>query len=132
MKLFDWLNCGAYAVVNITGDTYCSSALKAASLRLNNLAASAILTVLSTVFTVIVRLGITALTVLAVYLIATRVDTFKEKLDDPTLILVIVGLSAFAISCFFIAVYSDAMESIYTTYLLDAEAGGKQGSNCPK
>jgi len=48
------------------------------------------------------------------------------------LILVIVGLSAFAISCFFIAVYSDAMESIYTTYLLDAEAGGKQGSNCPK
>lgn len=72
------------------------------------------------------------MTVLAVYLIATKVDTFKATLDDPTLILVIVGLSAFAISCFFIAVYSDSMESIYTTYLLDAEAGGKPGSNCPK
>ena len=55
MKLFDWLNCGAYAVVNITGDSYCDSALKAASLRLNNLAASAILTVLSTVLFILFR-----------------------------------------------------------------------------
>ncbi len=69
---------------------------------------------------------------LAVYLIATKVETFKAHLEDPTLILVIVGLAAFAISCFFIAVYSDAMESIYTTYLVDAEAGGKSSNNCPK
>lgn len=55
MKLFDWLNSGAYAVVNITGDSYCNSALKAASLRLNNLAATAILSVLSTVLFVLFR-----------------------------------------------------------------------------
>ena len=49
MKLFDWLNMGAYTVVNVVGDSYCDSALKATSLRINNLASSAILTVLQTV-----------------------------------------------------------------------------------
>jgi hypothetical protein len=75
-------------------------------------------------------LGITALTVLAVYIIATNVDSYKSSLQDPTLLLVVVGLLAFAVSCFFIAVYSDAMESIYTTFLLDVEAGGKK-DKCP-
>lgn len=55
MKLFDWLNTGAYTVVNIVGDSYCTSALKAASIRLNNLASTAILGVLSTVNNVIFR-----------------------------------------------------------------------------
>jgi hypothetical protein len=54
-------------------------------------------------------LGITALTVLVVYIIATNTSQYKESIEDPTLILVIVGLLAFAISCFFISVYSDAM-----------------------
>jgi hypothetical protein len=49
MKLFDWLNGGAYTIVNITGDSYCDSALKSASIRLNNLASTSILIVLQTV-----------------------------------------------------------------------------------
>jgi len=39
--------------------------------------------------------------------------------QDSTFLLVLVGLAAFAISCFFISIYSEAMEAIYTTYLLD-------------
>ena len=42
----------------------------------------------------------------------------------------IVGLLAFAVSCFFCYVYSDAMEYIYVTYLLDVEAGGSD-DKCP-
>lgn len=124
MKIFDWLNMGAYTVVNVVGDSYCDSALKAASLRINNLASSAILTVLQTVFTIIVRVGITALTILAIYIIGTYVEQYSVAMEDPTLLLIIVGLLAFAISCFFISVYSDATECIYTTFCLDAEAGG--------
>lgn len=48
------------------------------------------------------------------------------------MILIIVGLLAFAISCFFISVYSDAMESIYVTYLVDVEAGGDSKDKCPE
>lgn len=54
-----------------------------------------------------------------------------SNVGDPTLILIIVGLVAFAISCFFISVYSDAMDAIYTTYLLDLEAGGGANDRCP-
>lgn len=49
MKLFDWINGGAYTVINIMGDDYCDSALKATSIRLNNLASSSILVVLQAV-----------------------------------------------------------------------------------
>jgi len=77
-------------------------------------------------------LGITLLTVLIIYLLIQNVESYKTTVEDPTLILVIVGLVAFAISCFFISVYSDAMESIYTTYLYDVDAGGKLNDNCPE
>lgn len=78
----------------------------------------------------IVRVGVTACTVLAIYLIGNYVEKYKATLEDPTLLLVIVGLLALSVSSFFVAVYSDAMDSIYTTFLLDAEAGGEKGK-CP-
>lgn len=77
-----------------------------------------------------IRLGITFLTVFIVYLLIQYVPSFREKVHDATLILAIVGLIAFTISCFFISVYSDAMDAIYTTYILEVEAGGDP-KNCP-
>lgn len=130
--LFQWFNSGAYTVVNIVGDPYCSSAMKAFTIRLTNLATTSVLMILQVIFTILIRVGITALTVLAVYLIIQNVEQFKSLTSDPTLVLVIVGLVAFAISCFFISVYSEAMEAIYTTYLLDVEAGGEANNFCPE
>lgn len=54
MKLFDWINGGAYTVINIMGDDYCDSALKATSIRLNNLASSSILVVLQAVRSIVI------------------------------------------------------------------------------
>jgi len=82
------------------------------------------------IFTIIVRVGITALTILTIYLIGNNVDQYKVAMDDPTLLLIVIGVLAFAVSCFFISVYSDATESIYVTFCLDAEAGGQKGK-CP-
>lgn len=76
-------------------------------------------------------MGITFLTVFVVYLLIQYIPSYREEVQDATLILVIVGLVAFTISCFFISVYSDAMDAIYTTYLLDAEDQG-EATNCPK
>lgn len=75
-------------------------------------------------------MGITFLTVFVVYLIIQYVPKFRDTVQDATLILVIVGLIGFTISCFFISVYSDAMDAIYTTYLLESEEGGDI-NHCP-
>lgn len=75
-------------------------------------------------------MGITFLTVFVVYLIIQYVPSYRDTVQDATLILIIVGLVAFTISCFFISVYSDAMDAIYTTYLLEAEEGGEI-NHCP-
>ena len=75
-------------------------------------------------------MGITFLTVFVIYLLIQYVPSYREKVHDATLILAISGLIAFTISCFFISVYSDAMDAIYTTYLLEIESG-EDTKYCP-
>lgn len=60
---------------------------------------------------------------LLVYIIIKAVPVYQKSVRDATLIMVVVGFTAFTISCFFISVYSDAIEAIYLTYLIDRERG---------
>ncbi len=71
------------------------------------------------------QLGITFLTVLAVSLIISNVQSYRESATDPSLLKLIIGVIAFAISCFFVSVYSDSIEAIYTSFLIDKEDGGE-------
>jgi hypothetical protein len=43
---------------------------------------------------------------------------------------VVVGIVAFTISSFFISIYSEAMDAIFVSYLIDKEAGGDMNI-CP-
>lgn len=76
------------------------------------------------------RLGITFLTMLLIYVIIKSTTTYREDVQDSTLILIVVGIVSFTIGCFFISVYSDAMDAIYVTYLVDKERGDA-AENCP-
>jgi hypothetical protein len=60
------------------------------------------------------------------------VPSYKETIQDASLILIVVGLIAFTIACFFVSVYSDAMDSIYVTYLLDIDDGDSSNKYCPQ
>ena len=75
------------------------------------------------IFTLLVRLGITFLTMLIVYIMIKAIPTYQKSIQDATLIMVVVGFAAFTISCFFISVYSDSIDAIYLTYLIDRERG---------
>ncbi len=57
-------------------------------------------------------------------------QTYKDSISDSSLILVIVGVIAFTISSFFISIYSEAMDAIFVSYLIDKEAGGSKDL-CP-
>ena len=54
-----------------------------------------------------------------------------SAIQDSLLLLVVIGLVAFSVSCFFMGVYSDSMEPIYMTCLMDVDAGA-DGGNCPE
>ena len=79
----------------------------------------------------LIRGAIIALTVFIIYLMVQNISAYSTTIQDSSLLLVVVGLIAFAISCFFMGVYSDSMESIYMTYLMDVDAGADGGS-CPE
>ena len=60
---------------------------------------------------------------LIVYILIKAIPTYQKSVQDATLIMVVVGFAAFTISCFFISVYSDSIDAIYITYLIDRERG---------
>ena len=70
------------------------------------------------------------LTILIIYIIIKSTTTYREDVSDSTLILIVVGVISFTIASFFVAVYSDAIEAIYITYLIDKERGDAV-LNCP-
>jgi hypothetical protein len=80
---------------------------------------------------VLIRGAITALTVFIIYMMVQNVGTYSTTIQDSSLLLVVVGLLSFAVSCFFMGVYSDAMDSLYMTYLMDVDAG-MDGGKCPE
>lgn len=45
-------------------------------------------------------------------------------MNDTTVANIIIGIIGFAISSFFVSLYSEAMEAIYVCYLIDKDAGG--------
>lgn len=81
---------------------------------------------MSVLFSVLIRVAITALTVFTCYLIFKHAEPYKSEVPDTTLANIIIGLLAFAISSFFVSLYSEAMETIYVCYLIDKDAGGKE------
>jgi len=68
--------------------------------------------------------GITALTVLVCYIIFKNAEPYKTQVQDTTVANIIIGVIGFAISSFFVSLYSEAMEGIYNCYLIDKDAGG--------
>jgi hypothetical protein len=75
--------------------------------------------VLSILFSVLIRVGLTALVCLLAYIIVKNVQPYKTEVVDSTLTMVIVGLIAFTISSFFVSLYANAMDSISMCYLID-------------
>lgn len=105
-SLFNWFNAGAYTWINMTGDSYCTAGMNSVALRAKHLASTTVLAILQVIFSILVRVGITALTMLIIYLIIQNTSTWSSVIQNSSLLLAVVGLLAFAVSCFFMSVYS--------------------------
>lgn len=74
---------------------------------------------MSALFSVLIRIGITALTVLICYIIFKNAQPYKSAVPDTTFANILIGIIAFAISSFFVSLYSEAMEAIFVCYIID-------------
>ena len=85
---------------------------------------------LTQMFQILIRIGITALTCLIAYIILKNVEPYKSQTHDTSLTMLIVAVISFTISSFFVSLYSQAMEAISVCYLIDKQAGGGD-DKCP-
>ena len=76
-------------------------------------------------FSTLVKVAITAVTLLIGYLFLHHAEPYKSQVSDLTAPMVVIGVIAFSVSWFFVAFYSDSMEAIYTCYLVESETRGE-------
>ncbi len=115
---FNCLNSGTYAYINLFGRQYCHSSIDVLCLKIQEMFCTPIIAFLNTVFCVLIKVSITALTVLIAYIVL--ITKYKSEVNDATFALVIVGGISFVISSFVVALYSTAMETIYVCFLVDS------------
>jgi hypothetical protein len=72
------------------------------------------------------------LTVLICYILLKNLEPYKSQVQDTTLANIFIAVIAFAISSFFVSLYSQGMETIYVCYLADREAGGSEDKAPPE
>jgi len=75
--LFNCVNSGAYTFIHLSGDAYCSSALEVLAFRIKDIVLTGVVTILSLLFQILIRIGITALTCLAAYAIVKNIEPYK-------------------------------------------------------
>ena len=116
--VFNCINSGAYTIIHLTGKPYCHSALESIGIKMTEIFTTPIINYLNMVFSILIRLGIAALTVLIAYIIMKSCEPFKSSIQDTTLCNIVIGIISFTISSFFASLYADAMESIFICHLV--------------
>ena len=89
-----------------------------------------VVVLLNKVFSFMLRLQTTALTVGAGYLAIKNLEPLKTDISNPTPLLVCVGLVALVISELFVSVYLEAADTIAVCFLVDKEYG-EDDEKCP-
>lgn len=127
--VFEWLNSNAYTWIHLTANSYCSSAASSMGLQIANSATSGFMVILTTIFSVVFRLGITLVVSLLAYITLKFGSHYKTIVSEPIVPTLFIALTSFAIASFFVSLYKDASESIYMCFIAEADAGGSK--NCP-
>lgn len=117
--VFNCINSGTYGYIHLRGLSYCAASLEVLELKVREGTCEVIVGFIGLLFSIIVRTGVTVLTVLIGYIIISTTEPFKSYINDATLFNIVIGTIAFLISSLFGSFYSDSMEAIFVCYLQD-------------
>ena len=67
--------------------------------------------------------GIACLNAFMSYIALTRIDHFSDKVTQPFVVCVLIGLMTFFISKSFLSIFSFSMDAILQSFLLDEAMG---------
>ena len=130
-KCVKFITKNAYIQVALTNDWFCKAAWNAFSLIIKNVATFGWLNTIGFVLNWFGVCGIACLNAFCSYIALTRIDHFSDKITQPFVVTILIGLMTFFISKSFLSIFSFSMDAILQSFLLD-EAMGFAGQSRPQ
>jgi len=118
-RIVEFINKNAFILISITGRNFCSSAGDAVSLISSNPIRFSVVAIVGWLLALVGKILIAGLTTLLFYIFVTFVTSVNENIQEPILMLVLVGLSSFAIATIFMSVFDVSVDTLLMCFLID-------------
>lgn len=130
-----FLTKGAFVQTAIFATSYCQSSLAAFRLLASNPIRLALSSGLSSLVTLLGKLAITFIVLIAAYYTMSSIEFFVVMIKNPVVPSLICALIAYAISNLYMSVYGTSCNAIIQCFLMDeieAKARGQRARYCPE
>jgi solute carrier family 44 (choline transporter-like protein), member 2/4/5 len=124
-RIIEFINKNAYIQIAITGRNFCGASGDAVALIASNPLRYGVVAIVGWILALVGKLLITALTVFLFYLFITFVASVKENIQEPILMLVLVGVITFAIAVIFMSVFEVSVDTLLVCFLIDEQVNTK-------
>ena len=118
-RVVEFINKNAFILISITGRNFCSSAGDAVSLITTNPLRFSVVAIVGWLLALVGKILIAGLTTFLFYVFVTFVTNVNENIQEPILMLILVGLSSFAIATIFMAVFDVSVDTLFMCFLID-------------
>jgi len=104
-RFVKFINSNAYIQIALTGESFCTSAMAAFVLALKNLATFTITNGIGGLIFFLGKMTISMINTLIGYLLITNIESFKEDIDNPLPVLVVIFVISLSMSSVFMNLY---------------------------
>ena len=77
------------------------------------------------ILSIVGKLAISALTTFLFYLFITFVSSVKVNIQEPIYMLILVGISSYAVAVIFMSVFDVTVDSLLVCFLIDEKSNNK-------
>ena len=109
----------------MTGKDFISASSDAMALITGNPLRYSVVGAVGYILSIVGKLAISALTTFLFYLFITFVSSVKVNIQEPIYMLILVGISSYAVAVIFMSVFDVTVDSLLVCFLIDEKSNNK-------
>lgn len=121
-KICDYLNTSAYAMMAISGQSFCTSGWNGFLLNLKHCAKFGWSQSIAMMFIFVGKMGIVMFNLFSLYIIMTKV-TKDVEVTDYTGPMLVVGITSYISATVFLGMFDEAVLALMMSYAVDLDIG---------
>ena len=118
-RIVEFINKNAFIQTSITGRNFCGAAGDALALVLTNPLRFGIVAIVGWLLAMVGKILIAGLTTFLFYIFISYVTSVSQNVQEPIYLLIVVGLTSFAISTIFMSIFEVSVDTLLQCFLID-------------